>query len=213
MPSPGSARSPTPIPAALVYGDRAIAAAMSLYWERRIGAYVASWLRSRRSAAIRPFLRRVAPPLVEGVLKTMAEDRAQRYAGGTPARRCVIPDGDAPGIYNEADAVTFWGATAVMAPSWENSVTLRSSELASHYEPGAIIGRVSPTPLLMIVAQKDDVTPADLALAAYNQALKPKKLHLIEGGHFDPYDREFTEASTTALAWFRAHLIGRELLP
>jgi uncharacterized protein len=158
------------------------------------------------------FLRRVAPPLVEGVLKTMAEDRALRYAGGKPARRCVIPDGDTPGIYNGADAVSFWGAAAVMAPSWENSVTLRSSELASHYEPGAFIGRVSPTPLLMIVAEKDDVTPADLALAAYNQALEPKKLHLIEGRHFDPYDRKFTEASTAALAWFRMHLIGREVL-
>ena len=55
------------------------------------------------------FLRRVAPPLVEGVLKTMAEDRARCYAGGKPARRCVIPDGDTPGIYNGADAVSSRG--------------------------------------------------------------------------------------------------------
>ena len=40
------------------------------------------------------------------------------------------------------------------------------------YEPGAWIARVSPTPLLMIVALA--ITLTDLQLSAYEQALEPK---------------------------------------
>jgi uncharacterized protein len=39
----------------------------------------------------------------------------------------------------------------------------------------------------MVVGLSDTVTPTDLALAAYERALEPKKLQLIPGGHFDPY--------------------------
>jgi fermentation-respiration switch protein FrsA (DUF1100 family) len=46
-------------------------------------------------------------------------------------------------------------------------------------------------PLLMIVASHDTITLTDLALASYEQALEPKKLVLIPGGHFDPYRDQF----------------------
>jgi uncharacterized protein len=65
------------------------------------------------------------------------------------------------------------------------------------YEPGAWIARVSPTPLLMIVA---------LQLSAYEQALEPEKLVTIDGGHFDPYLKQFAATSTAAVSWFRQHL-------
>src|SRR3954470_14130552 len=59
--------------------------------------------------------------------------------------------------------------------------------LARMYEPGAWVPRISPTPLLMIVASHDTIMLTDLALASYEQALEPKRLELIPGGHFDPY--------------------------
>jgi fermentation-respiration switch protein FrsA (DUF1100 family) len=73
-------------------------------------------------------------------------------------------------------------------------------------EPGIWITRVSPTPLLMVVALSDAVTVTDLALAAYERALEPKRLQLIPGGHFDPYTSQFDRASDAARAWFREHL-------
>lgn len=152
------------------------------------------------------FLRRVPPGAVTSVRHDFANDRAARLTGETPRMRHVIPQGDAPGIYNGADAVAFWTSAATLAPSWRNAVTLRSLELASEYEPGLLIDRIGPTPLLMIVADRDDVTPTDLALAAYNRALEPKRLRLIPGGHFDPYTSQFDSASSEALAWFNAHL-------
>jgi uncharacterized protein len=50
---------------------------------------------------------------------------------------------------------------------WENSVTLRSTRLARMYEPGIWAPRISPTPLLMVVATHDTVTLTELALATY----------------------------------------------
>ena len=86
-------------------------------------------------------------------------------------------------------------------------MTLRSTRAARMYEPGAWVCRVSPTPLLMVVASNDKVTVADLALAAYERALEPKRLALIPGGHFDPYLDEFRVAEAAATEWFREHLI------
>jgi fermentation-respiration switch protein FrsA (DUF1100 family) len=54
------------------------------------------------------------------------------------------------------------------------------------YEPGNWVSRVSPTPLLMVVAEDDKLTLTDLELAAYERALEPKKLILIKGGALRP---------------------------
>lgn len=54
---------------------------------------------------------------------------------------------------------------------WENSVTVRSTRAARMYEPGEWIARVSPTPLLMIVALQDTTTLTDLELAATSAPL------------------------------------------
>jgi fermentation-respiration switch protein FrsA (DUF1100 family) len=87
-------------------------------------------------------------------------------------------------------------------------VTVRSGRLARMYEPGAWVARVSPTPLLMIVGLSDRITLADLELRAYEQALEPKKLVTIEGWHFDACLGQFATTSSTAVSWFRRHLIG-----
>ncbi len=96
--------------------------------------------------------------------------------------------------------------TQTFAPGYRNEVTLRTLEMAREYEPGIYVSRISPTPLLMIVAARDTLSPTDLALQAFQQALEPKKLILLDGGHFDPYLRLFPEASGAARDWFKEHL-------
>ena len=58
----------------------------------------------------------------------------------------------------------------------------------------------------MIVALADNITLTDLQLRAYEQMLEPKKLVTIDGGHFDPYAKQFPRASAAAVSWFRQHL-------
>jgi uncharacterized protein len=74
------------------------------------------------------------------------------------------------------------------------------------YEPSAYLERISPTPMLMVVAALDHLTPADLALEAYQRAREPKKLVLLPGGHFDAYVKDFETASGAARDWFLEHL-------
>ena len=74
-------------------------------------------------------------------------------------------------------------------------MTLRTIEYAFGYEPGAYIGLISPTPLLLIVAVKDHLAVSDLAIAAYERALEPKRLVLLPGGHFEAYVEAFDQSS------------------
>ncbi|AVH54763.1 MULTISPECIES: alpha/beta hydrolase [Streptomyces] len=151
-------------------------------------------------------LRRVAPDAVAVLEESFAEDERAQLRGEAP-RTLAIVSGDptVPASYRSQEAIDFY-----LQPKpdgvWENKVTLRSNRAARMYEPGTWITRVSPTPLLMVVALGDTVTVTDLALAAYERALEPKQLQLIPGGHFDPYVAQFDQASTAALDWFRQHL-------
>ena len=58
----------------------------------------------------------------------------------------------------------------------------------------------------MIVALADNITLTDLQLRAYEQMSEPKKLVTVEGGHFDPYIKQFPRATAAAVLWFRQHL-------
>jgi fermentation-respiration switch protein FrsA (DUF1100 family) len=93
-------------------------------------------------------------------------------------------------------------------PSCRNEITLRSAEMAREYEPGNFIMRISPTPLLMIVADHDWITPADLTLEGFENARHPKKLLLLSGGHFVPCVEQFAKASAAAIEWFQEHLMA-----
>ena len=77
------------------------------------------------------------------------------------------------------------------------------------YEPGAYISRVSPTPLLLVVAAGDVLTVSDLAIGAYEEAREPKTLVILPGGHFDAYTGpDFELSSGAARDWLVQHLIG-----
>nr|WP_246882947.1 alpha/beta hydrolase [Pseudomonas chlororaphis] len=118
----------------------------------------------------------------------------------------VSDDSSAACAMGGADSFEFFTATHSFAPNWRNEVTLRSAEMARETEPGVYIARISPTPLLMIVAENDLLTPTNLCLEAYQRALPPKSLVMIPGGHFDPYVRHFERTSSAARDWFKQHL-------
>ncbi len=121
----------------------------------------------------------------------------------------VSEDASARAALPGLEAWEFFEGTRRFAPAWRNEVTSRSVDMARAYEPGAYVSRIGPVPLLMIVATRDTLVPADLALAAYERALEPKKLVLLSGGHFAPYLEAFDQASAAARDWFVDHLSGR----
>jgi dienelactone hydrolase len=153
-------------------------------------------------------LRRVAPDAVAALEDAFAEDERAQARGDAPRYEAIVSaDPAVPAAYRGQDAIDFY-RQAIPEGIWQNTVTLRSTRAARMYEPGAWIGRVAPTPLLIVVARNDTITLVDLALAAYERALEPKRVELIEGGHFAPYLSSFARASGAARAWFREHLTG-----
>jgi uncharacterized protein len=77
------------------------------------------------------------------------------------------------------------------------------------YNPAANIHRISPTPLLMVVAGMDRLTPTDLAVAAYERALQPKSLVITSGPHFSAYTEPgISETAPPAVDWFERHLMA-----
>jgi hypothetical protein len=135
-------------------------------------------------------------------------DRDNRASGGAPAMIPVVAENPtSTSAMPTADSYEWFTETSnVRAPSWRNEVTLRTVEYGFGYEPGAYIGLISPTPLLLIVAIKDHLTVSDLAIAAYERALEPKRLVLLPGGHFDAYVEMFDQSAGAACEWFRTHL-------
>jgi len=134
-------------------------------------------------------------------------DREARYRGEPPAMIPVVaPEGE-PCALPTADSYE-WFTTSGQerAPSWVNECTLRSIEMFWEYEPGTYLPFISPTPLLMVVAQGDHLTVSDLAIDAFERAREPKKLEILSGGHFDAYVADFERSSTAARDWFAQHL-------
>jgi fermentation-respiration switch protein FrsA (DUF1100 family) len=153
-------------------------------------------------------LRRVRFDKAQVLRDIFEADRESRFAGAPPKMlRMIDADPDAAVAYPGADSYEYMSHEAKRCPSWVNEVTLRSLELARSYEPGTYIRRIAPTPLLMIVATQDALTPADMQQDAYNVAHEPKKLLLVEGGHYSVYTQYFNKTSAAAVHWFTEHLL------
>ncbi|MBM9400028.1 acetylxylan esterase [Gluconacetobacter azotocaptans] len=152
-------------------------------------------------------LRRVEPGAVPGLETAFIEDDRRRFRGEPGHRIAVVgSDQERPAAYRSQDAIDFY-LQELPEGVWRNEVTLRSGRAARMYEPGAWIARVSPTPLMLVVAMADTITLTDLALVAYERALQPKKLVTVQGGDFDPYLSQFSVASAAAVGWFHEYLV------
>ena len=139
-----------------------------------------------------------------------AADRTRRYSGADEPfyiANASPPDGP-PAM--QVDQETYdWliNAQSTVAPSWRNEVTLDSIERIIEHAPALHVDRISPVPLLMILATQDKWTPPDLIREAFSRAGEPKKLLEIEGGHYAVYSGNGQElAAQAAVDWFKQHL-------
>ena len=88
----------------------------------------------------------------------------------------VDDDPMAPSALPTPDSYEWFTATAEKrAPSWRNEVTLRSLEYFRGYEPIDYVPKISPTPLLMVVAPGDRLVDGGLSLRAYEAAVAPEE--------------------------------------
>jgi fermentation-respiration switch protein FrsA (DUF1100 family) len=162
-------------------------------------------------SGLREFQGLVRVDMEDGNHDAFGADRRARGLGEAPLMIPIVhEDPMALSAMPTADAYQyFYGPGGVIErdPGFRNEMTLRSVEYLYGYEPGLFLPRISPTPVLMVVAPHDRLTPGDLALQAYETAAHPKKLVTIPGGHFDAYTGRSGEiAKAAARDWFLEHL-------
>jgi fermentation-respiration switch protein FrsA (DUF1100 family) len=143
----------------------------------------------------RNHVRRNTPAQLREKRLAFDKDRVARAHGATPAMVQALSDDN-----------MFTRMPPECSAHLDKHVTLRTMELYAEYEPASIIERVSPTPLLMIIADDDDMTFTDDELEAYSRAREPKSLVMVRGDHRAVYFEEYERTSTAARDWFLAHL-------
>jgi fermentation-respiration switch protein FrsA (DUF1100 family) len=150
----------------------------------------------------------VRSDFIDGFREQFDADRLARFQGKEPAMVPVVAENPFdPSALPTPDSWQWFTETGKnRAPNWKNEVTLRTVEMLGEYNPGDYIAQISPTPLLLLPARNDVLTPSAFAIGAYEQAREPKKLVILPGGHFDAYVKGFDASSEPALAWFREHL-------
>jgi len=150
----------------------------------------------------------VRADLIGGFQDMFDADREARFRGEAPAMvPAVNEDPLGPAAMPTPDSYRWFTEThELRAPSWRNEITLRSVEMLREYEPDSYVHRIAPTPLLVLVAENDVLTPTELALATYQKAREPKKLVMLPGGHFDAYVKGFDQSMVPAREWFLEHL-------
>lgn len=142
-----------------------------------------------------------------GFLGWLAQARTERVKTGNIAELPVAAPVDQPSFWPLQEWYDAFMDLSKPAPSWRNSLVVESLDTHVLYEPVTNIARISPTPVLMIVASNDVITPTAEAKAAFEQAREPKKLVVVEGRHFEAYKGPKHEQFVApAVDWFRQWL-------
>ena len=162
--------------------------------DRRVSCVVSQVPVTTGSGAIE---RMVTAPEMPAFLDSIYEDYDARARGDAPV---TVP------VYQPGSETAEWAEKMGAGTAYRNEVTLRSRDLWLEYEPSSFMHRISPTPLLMIIAAHDNRVPTRDQLEAYHRALEPKELLLLDGAHYDPYMSRLDEAIAAARDFLVKHL-------
>lgn len=154
--------------------------------------------------------RNMTPESLSGFKEQIVADRLQRYQTGETASILINAPAGEPCLIPGEEAYRRVQRELEFVPTLNRKCTLSSFEKLFEHYPASAASRISPVPLLMVVAGNDDLTPPDIALRAYAQALEPKSLLYLQCEHYDVYKRvspeTFERASAAAVEWFSKHL-------
>ncbi|RFU30920.1 hypothetical protein B7463_g5401, partial [Scytalidium lignicola] len=95
-------------------------------------------------------------------------------------------------LLRDAVAFRYFQDSHAQGGNWENKMTTMSLFRALRFEPIKYIHRITPTPFLMVLGDKDVSVLTSHQLQAFELAREPKQLHILKNcGHFGPYRGDF----------------------
>lgn len=145
-------------------------------------------------------------------LAALVERERLALAAGNPPSYVTVCDDDPARPVDSPGRLSHAWFTRYRPPGglrWENRLTVISLAWRDEYDALSFVPWLAPTPLLLVVADDDRITPTSLALEAYALAREPKRLELIPGHHYAPYVEAFARASGAARDFFVEHLRER----
>ncbi|KAJ3546051.1 hypothetical protein NM208_g2202 [Fusarium decemcellulare] len=92
-----------------------------------------------------------------------------------------LQNGTSKAVLKDPGAIPFLAEQTRRGWEYSKSCTLQSLTNTMLHEPLAYIHRVSPTPLLMVVAEQDVTTQTHLQFEAFEKALQPKNVEGSKG--------------------------------
>jgi uncharacterized protein len=153
--------------------------------------------------------RLVRPDFIGPLRAQLDADRDARFRGEAPAMIPVVAaDPLAPSALPTHDSYQWFIETGrERAKAWRNEVTLQHARDADGVRAQQLHRPDKSDPAdAGVVAVNDTLTVAELATTAFNDALEPKRLVLLGGGHFDAYVSDFENAANPERDWFVTHL-------
>lgn len=144
--------------------------------DRRVKAIVSQVPFVKGVANIKLFL----PMAQWGEFAAMLDQDRERRMKGEPSQYVPVTTGDPngvaafPGIRTHRYFNDF--AASVPGIKWENKVIVRSIEYLMEYDVSAFAPQVSPTPMMMIVSEKDQSAPTELAMEVYSSRANRRSL-------------------------------------
>ena len=139
-----------------------------------------------------------------------AQARTERMKTGNVMYFPVVAPEGQPSVLPQPEFYQWIMEGSKRAPRWENRVSVESLETGMDYDPTAFIHLISPTPLLMVIASDDILTPTADEKKAFERAREPKKLVVVPGRHFDGYHGpKHMQFFTPQLEWFQQHLMSK----
>lgn len=171
--------------------------------DKRVKAVVA-----QVPSTLNPASRRAKDPDTwDRVGEFLNHDRIERYRTESVSyMKVVAPEGE-PCVFPDKDAYEWYTEFREFAPNWQNKVTLESLEKLREFDPVSLIHLMSPTALLLIAGENDNLIPIEAVRATYERARKPKSLSILPITHFVPYkDPWLSKVAGLATDWFQKHL-------
>jgi fermentation-respiration switch protein FrsA (DUF1100 family) len=172
-------------------------------FDRRVKAVVA-----QVPAIFNPAYRyRLNPQRWEEETKALISDRIDRYYSGIVNYVKVVAQGNQPCVLAGDKAYNFFTSSLETAPTWRNDLTVESLEKMREFDPLSAVHLLSPTPVMLIPAENDELLRFETITMVYEKLSGPKSVVTLPITHFDIYYEPWlSRAAGAAVGWFQRYL-------
>lgn len=130
------------------------------------------------------------------------------------ARRIAVEAAAAVGreFLSQPESYPWCMETARRTPGWVNRVTVASIETATEYDLTASINRISPVPLLMVIADEDSTALGKQDRRAFDRAQESKKFVVVPARLYGACSGpKHTRFFAPQLEWLQQHFVQKSL--